>query len=722
VVEGVAVSNRALLAPYWFRVAGLRPRLRSHVRLHRHEYRGEVWHVFEDRASGRHHRFNAQAWQVIGLLDGRRSLDDIWALLSREVNDATPTQADIVKLLGQLHAADLLLGDVTPDTAELFERRDKHERKKWMGRLANPISLRFPLLDPDRLLGRMARALRPLGGRTLVLAWLAVVLPAVLMLPSHWRELTHNFSDQWLASGHLLMLAVLFPLVKIAHELGHGLACKWHGGEVHEAGVMLLAFYPVPYVDVSHSAAFASKWQRALVGAAGMLAELFIAALAFYAWLVLEPGLARGIAHGVAVLASVTTLFFNANPLLRYDGYYILGDLIEIPNLGQRARQYCLQRLEQRVFGVVPDEPMAVTPGERRWFLGYQPLAAVYRLMVSLGIALFISQQFFFIGMALAAFSLGQGVVWPLLKGLHALFTAPRFAARAKRVRGVLAGTAVVAGLLLFVLPLPYHTQAEGVLWLPERAIVRASTAGFVQQVLAQPGQAVAAGHAIVQTVEPALDARLQAQAAKVEETDAQVDAAWMVSQARAQQLTKEREREQAALNRLQDEADQLTLRAGTDGILLMDKSADLPGRWLRKGEVVAYLRTADKPLVRVSVPQSDVDTVKLGTQAVEVRFPQRMHEVWPATLVRGVPAAGRQLSSAVLGSKGGGPFVTDPQDEQGLRTLESVFEFELQLSFEVPHEFLGSRVFVRFEHPAEPIGLRAWRALRRSLLSTLHV
>lgn len=712
----------ALLAPYWYRVAALRPRLRSHVRLHRHAYRGEVWHVFEDRASGRHHRFNAQAWGVIGLFDGRRSLDEIWALLSREVTDATPTQADIVKLLGQLHAADLLLGDVTPDTAELFERRGKHERRQWLGRVANPLSMRFPLVDPDRLLERLTRALRPVGGRVIVGAWLALVLPALLMLPSHWRELTHNFSDQWLASGHLLMLAVLFPLVKIAHELGHGLACKWHGGEVHEAGVLMLAFYPVPYVDVSHSAAFAGKWPRALVGAAGMLTELGIAAIAFYAWQALEPGLARGVAHGVAVLASVTTLFFNANPLLRYDGYYILSDLVEIPNLGPRARQYTLERLEHRLFGVVPEEPMAVTPGERRWLLGYQPLAAAYRLVVALGIALFVSQRVFFIGVALAAVSLAQGLAWPFVKAGHALLTAPRFAARGARVRRVLAGATLALLLVLFVVPLPYHTQAEGVLWLPERAIVRASTAGFVQQVLAQPGQAVQAGQAVVQTVEPALDARLQAQAAKVEETEAQVDAAWMVSQAHAQQLLKDLERERAALARLQDEAHQLTLRAGAAGTLLMDRAADLPGRWLRKGEVVGYLRTGDAPLVRVAVPQADVDNIKLATEQVEVRLPQAMDRVWPATLLRGVPAAARQLPSAVLGSHGGGGFVTDPQDEQGLRTLESVFEFELRLPGEVPHDFLGSRVHLRFEHPAEPIGLRAWRAVRRAFLSTLHV
>jgi len=308
------------------------------------------------------------------------------------------------------------------------------------------------------------------------------------------------------------------------------------------------------------------------------------------------------------------------------------------------------------------------------------------------------------------------------VKGLHALLTAPRFVARSRRVHRMLAVTVGALALVLFVLPLPYHTTAEGVLWLPERAIVRASTAGFVQQVLAEPGQMLQAGQPVVQTLEPALDARLQAQAAKVEETEAQVDAAWMVSQAHAQQLLKDLEREQASLARLQDEASQLTLRAGAAGALLMDRAADLPGRWLRKGEIVGYLRTGDAALVRVVVPQSDVDTIRLATEQVEVRLPQATAQVWPATLLRGVPAASRQLPSAVLGAHGGGSVVTDPQDEQGLRTLESVFEFELRLPADVPHEFLGSRVHVRFEHPAEPIGLRAWRAVRRAFLSTFHV
>jgi putative peptide zinc metalloprotease protein len=714
--------TRPLLSSNWYRLRSLKPRLRGHVRIHRHEYRGTVWYVFEDRLGGKHHRFNFAAYRVINLMDGRRDMRAVWELLTAEINDDTPTQDDIIRLLGQLHSADLVLADVTPDVAELFERRGKQQRRKWMGRLANPIALRLPLFDPDALLTRLARWARPLAGRAGALLWLAVVLPALLLVPSHWSQLTGNFNERVLATDNLLLLAVLFPLIKIAHELGHALICKLRGGEVHETGLMLLALYPVPYVDVSNASALVSKWQRALIGAAGMLAELFIAAIAFYFWLLLEPGVAHALAYNVAVLASVTTLFFNANPLLRYDGYYILADLLEIPNLGARANRQWQYMAERWVFGVRQAEPPPATAGERRWFIAYAPLSYVYRLFVSIGIALFIAQKFFFVGIALAIWTIGQSVAWPVFKGLRALVTGPQFADRVARVRMVLGGVAVLAALALFVLPIPYHTHGEGVLWLPERAILRAGSGGFVRQVLIAPGSALQPGQAVIECVEPGLAARIAAQAARVEEVAVQYDAAWGPSQARAQQLEQELAREQAALARLQDEAARLVLRSDAAGTLLLDKPSDLPGRYLRKGEVVGYVLTADRPLVRVVVPQSEVDAVRLTTRAVEVRLPQALDRVWLADLRRSVPAAARQLPSAVLGSQGGGLVATDPRDEKGLATIESVFEFEIELPQAMPHEYLGSRVHVRFEHDSEPVGQRLLRGLRRAFLSHLHV
>lgn len=711
-----------LLSDNWYRMRQLRPRLRGHVRIHRHEYRGEVWYVIEDRLAAKHQRFNFQAYRVIDLMDGSRSMDDIWDALCTELSDDTPAQSDVLRLLSTLHAADLVQMDVTPDVAELLQRRSKQVRSKWMARLGNPLGLRIPLFDPDGLLRQMVhtarRFARTAGPLPWVIVWLAVVLPALLMVPAQWSQLSVNSTDQLLATDNLLMLALLFPLVKLVHEFGHGLACKAFGGEVHESGVMLLALYPVPYVDASNASTFVNKWQRALVGAAGMLAELFVAALAFYAWLLLEPGTPRGIAYNVAVLASVTTLFFNANPLLRFDGYYILIDIIEAPNLGSRANRYWQYLAERYVFGVKRTEPPQATRGEKRWFVLYAPVSYVYRLIISFSIALFVATQFFVIGVLLAMWTVAQGVVWPLMKGVKALATGPQYADRGTRVRGVMGTGLVLVALLLFVVPLPRHTMATGVLWLPEHAIVRAESAGFVRQLLAQPGSVLATGAAVVDMVDPSLAARIAAQEAKAEEVRAQYDAAWGQSQSKAQQLEQQLARETASLERLQDDARRLTLRTQASGTLLLQSPEDLPGRYLKQGDVVGYLHTPDEPLVRLVVPQSEVDPVRLQTRAVEVRLVQDTALRFDATLARSMPGAVHQLPSAVLGSKGGGPEQTDPRDDKGLTTLESVFEFELLLPADVPHEFLGSRVHVRFEHDPEPIAWRLGRSVRRLFLS----
>ena len=175
-------------------------------------------------------------------------------------------------------------------------------------------------------------------------------MPAIFLAAHHWRELTADISDRILAVDNLLLIAVCYPVIKALHELGHGYAVKAFGGAVHEVGVMFLVFAPMPYVDASASSEFRSKWRRALVGAAGMGVEVFVAALALYVWLLVEPGLVRALAYNIMLIASVSTVLFNGNPLLRYDGYYILTDVLEIPNLWQRAARYWGYLVERYAF------------------------------------------------------------------------------------------------------------------------------------------------------------------------------------------------------------------------------------------------------------------------------------------------------------------------------------------------------------------------------------
>jgi len=548
------------------------------------------------------------------------------------------------------------------------------------------------------------------------------VLPALALVPSYWPDLTENFGEQMLAFDNLLIMAVVFPLVKACHEMGHGIATRMRGGEVHEMGIMLLVFFPIPYVEASSSSAFVRKTDRMLVGAAGMLTELFIAALAFYLWIILEPGLARSLTYNAIVLASVTTLLFNANPLLRYDGYYVLADWVEIPNLGSRANKHWQYLAERYLFGVKQAEPPPATPGERRWFLGYAPLAFAYRMFVLFGIAVFVAQQYFFLGVLLALWGLIASLGVPIYKGIAAVMNGPQYAARSLRVRTVLLAGIGLIVVLLFVVPLPRHTHAEGVVWLPEQALLRAGGSGFITEVTARAFATVEPGQMVVQSHDPALHSGIAGQRAKLEEAHARYDAAWGVQPAQAGQLEEDMRREQAALDRLLDEAAQLSLRASASGTLLIEQPQDMPGRFVKKGEVVGYVVGQYTPLVRVVVGQSQVDLVRAATHDVEIRLPQDITTIQSARLVREVPKAGKELPSPALGQSGGGLIAMDPRDEKGTTSLESLFEFELQLARDVPANFIGSRVYVRFAHPDEPVGIRIWQSVRRLFLSQFHV
>jgi len=718
----MSAETSALLSTNWYRVEHLRPRLRGHVRIHRHAYRGAVWYVMEDRIAGKYHRFNPASHQVISLMDGKRDMAAIWKRLTAKLADDTPAQEEVIKLLGQLHGSDLVQCDVDPDVAELFERRTKEKRRKFLSRFMNPISLRFPLWDPDRVLVKLVSWMRPLLGGWGLAIWLAVVLPALALVPSYWPDLTENFGEQMLAFDNLLIMAVVFPLVKACHEMGHGIATRMRGGEVHEMGIMLLVFFPIPYVEASSSSAFVKKTDRMLVGAAGMLTELFIAALAFYLWIILEPGLARSLTYNAIVLASVTTLLFNANPLLRYDGYYVLADWAEIPNLGTRANKHWQYLAERYLFGVKQAEPPPASAGERRWFLGYAPLAFAYRMFVLFGIAIFVAQQYFFLGVVLALWGLIASLGVPIYKGIAALLNGPQYAARGLRIRAVLLTSVSLVVLLLFIVPLPRHTNAQGVVWLPEQALLRAGGSGFVTEVSARAFTTIEPGQLVMLSHDPALNSGIAAQRAKVEEARARHDAAWGVQPAQAGQLEEDVRREQATLERLLDEVAQLSLRATAGGRLLIDKPQDMPGRFVKKGEVLGYVVGEYTPLVRVVVGQSQVDLVRAATVDVEIRMPQDIATIQPARLVREVPKAGKELPSPALGQAGGGLIAMDPRDEKGTTSLESLFEFELELPRDVPANFIGSRVHVRFAHPSEPIGIRIWQSVRRLFLSQFHV
>lgn len=712
----------ALASTSWYRVAGLRPRLRAQARLYRHRYRGQLWYLLQDPATGRIHRFAPATRLVIAAMDGRRSVEDLWALANRHLGEAAPTQDEMITLLGQLHAADLIQSDVTPDVAELFERGERQRKSQRLRSYLNPMALRIPLWDPDRFLNRINALARPLWGRWGALLWLAVVLPALVLVPSRWPELSNNISDRILAADNLLLLWLVFPVIKVLHELGHATATKAGGGEVHDLGIMLLVLMPVPYVDASAATAFKSKGQRAVVGAAGMLVELFIAALAFYGWLLAEPGLVRSILFNAMVVASASTVLFNGNPLLRYDAYYILADLIEMPNLANRALRYWSYLLERHLFRLADAEAPPASPGERAWCLFYAPASSIYRIMVAVSIAIFIAGKFFVVGVVLAIWTLVTMTVLPLVKAVRHLVTNPRLQRQRQRTLAIAGGITAALLLFLFAIPLPFRSQAEGIVWLPDEAVVRAGGNGFLRTFLAEPGSRVEKGSPLVQSHDPALEAEIALGEAKVAELEAVYAAQFVADRAMANMVRERLMSEEAALRRLRERAEQLIASAGAGGIFMAPRAADMPGRFLHKGELLGYVTEKGRPLARVVVAQGGVDMVRLATGRVQIRLAHNLAAPVEGRLVRQVPAGDSRLPSRALTPEGGGQIAADPHDGQGTKAMERVFQFDVELTSGIPMDLFGERVHVRFEHPWEPLAQQWYRGLRRLFLSQFHV
>jgi len=714
--------SETLFSPSWYRVKTLRPRLKAHARVHRHTYRGQVWFVLQDPVSGRHHRFNPVANAIIGLMDGQRTLQEIWEAAGERFGDDMPTQDEMIQLLAQLHQADVLQSGVNPDMAELLRRHEAIQVRQRRQKMSSPLALKIPVYDPDRLVARLVPFVRPLMGWAGFLLWAAVVGSGIALAVMNWPALTANVADRVLAADNLLLLWLTFPIVKALHELGHAVTTKAWGGEVHEIGIMFLVLMPVPYVDASAASAFAERRQRMVVGAAGMMVELFVASLAMYLWLALEPGIARAAAFNAMLIAGVSTLLFNANPLLRYDGYYILADYLEIPNLAQRANGYLAYLLRKYVFRTGKAESPVDAPGERGWFLFYSVASFFYRIFVLLAIVLFVAGKYFVIGVVLAGWAVATMFVLPLWRSIsRVLFGAEFGAVRRRAVAGMLAGTAVVV-LAVVSVPLPLWTRAEGVVRIPEESWVRSGSGGFVEQVLVANSEPVKAGQPLAVCSDPELLIQRKALEARLAQEEVHYHAALVEDRARASRARETVAQVQAQLDDVRRRINDLVVRAPADGTFVIANAADLPGRYLKRGALLGYVLTGQPLVARVVVRQDDVDLVRERTARVEMKLAGHAADTIVGRVVREVPAATDTLPSRALGLEGGGTIALDPRDPHRNKALESLFEFDVALPATAGPARLGQRVHVRFDHGAAPLAWQVYRRVRLLFLSKFYV
>ncbi len=706
-----------LFSQSWYRVVNLKPRLRSHAQIHRHVYRGQDWYVLQDHSTGRFTRFAPAAYFFVGLMNGRRTMGEIWEAAGRQLGDAMPTQDEVIGLLSQLHQTDVLQGDLPPDMGEMRERQQRVRSSRIWGMFKSPMSMRFPLLDPDRFLNATLPLMRPLFGWFGLVLWLLVVGWALTQVISHWGDLTSNLADRVLSLENLTLLWLVYPVVKVVHEFAHAYAVKLWGGEVHEMGIMLLVLMPIPYVDATSASAFRLKRRRMLVGAAGVLSELFLAALAMLLWVNVEPGALRALCYNVMLVAGVSTLLFNGNPLLRFDAYYVLSDYLEIPNLGTRSNRYLGYLLQRYLLGIKDANFPPASVGEKCWFFSYALAAFIYRMYISFRIVLFVAGKFFLIGVILALWSISNMLVTPMIRSWKTFFQDNRMRKKRGRILGTVAAGVCLILLLVAFVPVPLFTMAEGVVWVPEQVRVYSGADGFVSAVMAEPQQPVRLGDELIECVNPELSLRVQVLEAQLIEYQIRHRVSVTENRTEAEILQEEIRRVEKELARERERLAALVVRSPGNGRFLLPDAQNLPGRFVRRGTPLGYVVEPDQLRVRVVVPQADIDRVRSGTLRIEARLAHEIDRVLSAQVVRAVPAASAELPSMALSLEGGGQIALDPRQSDTPQAFEKLFQFEMVLSG-LESDRIGERVLVRFVHTPEPLVKRWYRVARRLLLS----
>ena len=710
-------QNSHTFSESWHRIANQKIYLRPGVRVRRQFYRGERWYVLENPHSNQFFRLRPEAYEFVARLRPDQTVEQIWEA-SLEINpESAPGQEDVIKLLAQLYLVGLLHYENPADTAELFRRFKQRRQRELRAKLMNLMFIRFPLLDPDRFLKRMMPVIGPLMSWFGFIVWALFVGGAIKLVIDHFPRV-QNESQSILSPSNLGWLYLGLVILKTLHEFGHAFFCKKFGGEVHVMGVMLMIFTPIPYVDASSSWSFSSRWQRALVGLAGMTVEMFVAACAVFVWANTGAGVVHSLAYNMMFVASVSTLLFNLNPLLRFDGYYILSDLLDYPNLHQHASAHLMHSVKRHAYGVESSRSPGTNRKEKSILTTFGILSHLYRIVVFSGILLFVADRFLILGLIMVAVCLFSWIVAPMGKLIYYLLASPELARSRGRAIGVTACFVVGLLAILQLVPLPHYFRASGVVEAKNWSEVVTKSEGVLAEVFQAPGTRVALGEPLIRLSNPELDIQIRRTESLVAETRLRLTQAMSNEEADLQPLQVRLESRLKSLGELVEQKSELIVTASIAGIWAAPDIESVLGRWLIRGTSLGRVINPEAFDFVSPILQADVDRL-FGDQIrnSEVRlFGVAEWEV-PVVSTVIIPAERRALPSAALGWAGGGDIPVATDDAQGTTAVEPFFEVRSSLArMNAGHLLHGRSGKIRFELPPEPLLPRWIRSLRQLL------
>ncbi|MCA9217043.1 MAG: efflux RND transporter periplasmic adaptor subunit [Planctomycetales bacterium] len=670
-------------------IGSARLRLRADIRSSLQQSAGEAFVMLEDLVQSRFFRMGLREWNFIRLLDGNRTLreavreyqqsGDMGAVpLSASSRKVTPSELtaspavtsssaerlspdDIMALCNWMLQSGLLQGG---KTCAVPKFKGAPSMPWWI----NPLFIRIPLLNPDRLvtflLPFLSWTLTPIAVRV----WLVVCVFGASQVIVNFERFSHSFT-QILSVDNWLYLFFVWLGLKVIHELYHGLICKKHGGNVPRCGLMLIMFSPVAFVDVTSSWRFRSKWQRIYTAAGGIYVEFFVAAIAAIIWSRTEPGILNQVCHNIVTMASIATVLFNCNFLMKFDGYYMLTDLLEIQNLYSKGQQY-LRYLVRRYMLNVPASLPRWQKGSSTFIRVYAFASLTWRLAFYVGIVAVAATLFHGAGVVLAVVT---GTLWFLFPtiGLVKYLISGAGTEQPNRFRFA---TIMIGFVMLLVAvwntPWPVGVNAPGVVQYAPLAMVRVDSEGFVKSIHVVPGQEVTKGDVLVTLDNPTLvqefqDIELQMQQSETRCRMLQGEdlPAYQVERRNGESLAEQRDE-------LAHKVESLTIRANEHGKIIGRELDSLVGQFVESGETLFAIGNEDVKEVAVSVAQGDFTqfAIQRGTNPF-VRIRGQWNPIETGVLAKVDPKASTHLPNPALGAPFGGPLTVtaaSPNDAEG--------------------------------------------------------
>lgn len=681
--------------------------VRDDLEVSRHVFRGAAAYVVRDPVTFNSHRFDPADYEILVRIRASQALGDIFDALCHEGKAQPEDEEHFYQFVMDLHRLGFLRLPIADDKV-LYRRFQAKARSRQRALLGSILFLRVPLWNPNAFLDRTLQWARPLFSRTAFILWLMLMAAAGYVMWARYADLKEPFQGILVAQNLALMWLTLIVL-KAFHEFGHAYACKNFGGHVPEMGAYLILFTPCAYVDATACWGFPRTRDRVIVCLAGMYIESILAAIALFAWASTGPSLVNSIAYNAIFLAGVVTVLFNINPLMRYDGYYVLSDVLGIPNLRSRANTFLLAVMKRLFLGLPLGEQ---EPGWRLRIilLAFGTAAALYRVTLLFAIAAVFASKLFLVGMALAIVYLAKSIFGSAARLMNYLWHAEETAP--VRTHAVAMGVLVLVVLpsaAVFV-PLPSRVHARGVIMAEHETPVHARQSGFVWEVHKEPGDVVAANDEVIALHNDTLSEAVAQAQAQLDATTTRRDALLLREPAEAQ---KEGQRLDALRDALADRKRQeaeLRVDAPATGVLVMGLRTRDIGVFLPEGAPVGLIAAGEWRVKAILNEDEYVRARPALGDRVEFRAASAPDETLTGQVVEVAPAGSRAIALSPLTQLAGGEITVDPQTQQA---RQPYFEVTIALpqAMGLHHGVTGS---VRLFGKAEPIASRVTRRITR--------